>query len=147
MVLTGLAMWTALGVGIYKAIAAETWITASVASYHFDRSKDYNERNWGLGLERAVSENARLVAGAYRNSFYRTSAYAGIVYAPLRVGVLSAGVVAGLVTGYQHTVSLGLAPTVLIELPVTGVGLNALFVPKYGNSPGIAGLQMKVRWR
>lgn len=146
MVLTGLAMWAAFGVGIYKAIAADTWVTASFASYHFDRSKDYNERNFGAGLERSISENVRLVAGAYRNSFYRTSVYVGGVYAPLRAGVLSAGVVGGLVTGYQSSVSPGLAPTVMLELPALGIGLNALFLPKYGNSPGIVGLQGKFRW-
>lgn len=147
MVLVGFAMWTAFGFGIYKAIAAETWVTASIASYHFDRGRDYNERNWGAGIERTVSENVRLVAGAYRNSFSTTSAYAGAVYAPLRAGVLSAGVVGGLITGYERSVSIGFAPTVLLELPSYGVGLNALIVPRYGNSPGLVGIQMKVRWR
>ena len=35
----------------------------------------------GLGFERDLTENTRLIGGAYRNSHYRTSVYAGCLTA------------------------------------------------------------------
>ena len=126
--------------------AADTWIAASVASYHFDRAPNYNERNWGIGLEHGVMPDVRLVAGSYENSFYRSSAYAGATWTPLRVGPARLGFVGGVIDGYSwnHGRFFPMAAPWLV-LEREGFGVNMLYVPRFADNPGVLGFQIKFR--
>jgi hypothetical protein len=53
--------------------AGELWGVVTTTSYHFDRSANLNENNIGLGIEYSLSDNNRLIAGEFSNSYYRTS--------------------------------------------------------------------------
>lgn len=119
---------------------ADTWIVASLGSYHLER-RGQNEKNLGLGAERTFGENWRVVAGAYENSSSDTSVYAGAVYAPWRLGPARVGVLAAALSGYEDKPAALIAPSALIE--GRRFGLNAGFIPAAG---GVFFLQLKVRW-
>ena len=80
---------------------AETWLTATVTSWHTDREAGYNERNLGAGLQHAVSPDLRLIAGHYRNSLDRPSNYVGVHWFAVRWGSWAFGAQGGTVTGYN----------------------------------------------
>jgi hypothetical protein len=128
--------------------AAETWLVASVASYHVNRAIDHNERNPGLGIEQDIGWGVRAVAGAYENSEYRRTVYAGVLAAPLELGRFRVGATFGLATGYAEQCGRDpcavVVPTVTYELGRFGV--NALIAPPSRNNRGVIGLQVKVRF-
>lgn len=125
---------------------ADTWLSSTVTSYHFDRSVKHNEFNAGLGLERGTKD-ARLVAGFYDNSNHHLSLYAGGVYTPLEVGPANVGLMAGGVNGY------GVNPRKwwLLVAPVVSVtderfGINLIGAPKMLKHEGVIALQIKVKF-
>lgn len=122
---------------------ADTWLVASLGSYHVDRG-DHCEVNPGIGFERGGA--LRLVGGVYRNSDCRTSWYGGASYAPLERGAWRAGAVLILVTGYEEHPLV--APGALVAYEGWRWGLNFVFFPgKDGRADhGVVGLQVKVRW-
>ncbi len=136
------ALW--LAQAWQPARAGDTWVACSVRSYHFDRSKDYNERNWGCGLEYGVARDTRLIAGAYKNSLYRESAYAGALWTPLRLGPARIGAIGGIVDGYNANGGR-FFPIVAPALTIEGyaAGINILASPRYRDSPGVIGIQVK----
>ena len=77
------------------------WLNLNGKSYHFNRDKGYNERNWGAGVQIFTSENTSWLIGHYQNSFYRPTNYVWYNYQPWRVGNVQLGVMGGLVTGYR----------------------------------------------
>jgi len=108
--------------------AGEQYVVATMASYHFDRSKEHNEQNFGLGYEYKFNEDWRVGAGFYKNSFYRHTNYVFGGYTPLTVYGTSVGLIGGLASGYT---SERLDP--LLGLFVTkewsGFGVNVLIHP------------------
>lgn len=62
----------------------------------------YQEQNWGAGLRYAFSPAWSVQAGAYRNSYDRTSVYALADWTPIALGPLHAGAFAGVASGYEH---------------------------------------------
>jgi hypothetical protein len=137
------ALWLAQA---WRPARADAWAACSVASYHFDRSKGYNERNWGCGLEYGIAQDARLVAGGYRNSLARTSVYAGALWTPLHLGPARAGVVGGVVNGYGANEGRFLPIVVpALALEHRGIGINLLAAPRYRDSPGVLGFQLKLQ--
>lgn len=122
---------------------AQVWATATVTSYHFDRSADFNEKNPGLGLE-VQHGPGRIVGGIYRNSIDRTSVYAGYAWAPQIAAGVRAGAVGGVVTGYRISPVPLIAPVLMLEGRKAGV--NFIFVPDVlKEAPGMVGVQLK--WR
>jgi len=119
---------------------SQTWLTVTTASHHFDRN-DYEEQNWGLGLEHSLSEQWRVTAGIYRNSFSKTSIYVGGVYSPFAFGPAAVGVMGGLFTGYGDHLQPVLAP--VLSLEGRRLGANLLYVPPYGDHRGLVALQLK----
>lgn len=66
----------AICVLVYAAsVQARDWITVPLASYHFERGRDYCEINPGLGYETDISKSWRFHAGGYHNSNCRPSTY------------------------------------------------------------------------
>jgi len=137
------ALW--LAQAWQPAHAGDTWIACSVRSYHVDRTRGYNERNLGCGLEHGVARDTRLVAGAYRNSLFKTSTYAGALWMPLSLGPASVGLIGGVVNGYRANDGR-FSPIVLpmLALEHRSIGINLFAAPHYKESPAVFGLQIKV---
>jgi len=116
------------------------WISATLASYHFERPNGYEERNLGIGFEHACGEQ-RGVGGVYRNSSRRVSLYAGVTWLPLAWRELRAGAFAGVFTGYSRP----LLPAGAFVGAWEGrkYGANLLWFPPYEDFKGLAILQLK----
>lgn len=125
------------------ARADETWLVASLTSYHFDDG-NHNQRNYGLGVERTLAEPWSLMAGEYRNSLNRTSVYAGVAWKPWHAGDFRFGFAGGVITGYlPHAIPM-LVPTASWEH--NRIGANLFFAPHVKDAPGVLGLQVKVKF-
>jgi hypothetical protein len=94
------------------------WVTVPITSWHKE-DKDYNERNWGIGLEYVVSPSWSLVGGTYRNSFYKQSYYAGSVWTPLQFEIqevtIKGGLLLGFFSGYENKVMFLTPPVIQVE--------------------------------
>ena len=66
---------------------------------------EWNDENYGLGIGYELSDHIEARAGFFDNSFHKTSTYAGINWHTSRERLLSVGLMAGLVGGYQDTPS------------------------------------------
>lgn len=107
--------------------AAQTYAVATLASYHFDRKKDYNENNFGLGIEHRFSDAWAMSAGFFRNSFDRHTNYVFAGYTPIQYAGWRVGAVVGGVTGYSEGVDPWL--TGIATRDFGRVGLNLVFSP------------------
>ncbi len=76
-------------------------------SYHFDRSQEWNERNWGLGIRFQHGNGYSSQFGTYENSYDRRTWYA-VGQKQWPIYSVHAGVFAGTVTGYDSPVAAGL---------------------------------------
>jgi len=121
-----------------SGVKAEDYVVATLASYHFNRSKDYNERNYGLGFERTYEDNWRGHAGAYKNSLDRTTAYVLTSYTPWRWGEWHAGGAAGLGTGYNSRPIGVLVGGFAIREWRNGFGVNVIVHP--------TALALQIKW-
>ena len=126
----------------------------STASYHLRQwARDsLNQHNEGLGLEYQATPNWGLASGFYKNSYSRTSLYATANWTPLHIALplawkASAGLTAGIVSGYTHQEAPArpLALAALLEVRnQKGYGINLVAVPNMGPSAGFVGLQLVV---
>lgn len=122
-----------------KSVAAEeTWLAVTVRSYHFNRDKDYNEENYGLGIERQGRHAWGWAAGFYENSYYRTTVYAGPTYTFADWGTIKLRACACLATGYKHPIGFYPLPTIGIEGKQVGANIAV--------TPSMMGLQLKWKW-
>jgi hypothetical protein len=139
-----LALIVAIG-AFGKAMSCDWWV-ASIASHHYGpgSSKNYEQRNYGLGCERQISEKVRLVGGFYRNSLRIDSTYVGAVWTPWRLGPVRLGTAAILVSGYEVEPIKAVFPVASIEGRHAGV--NLLLVPPTSSNVGAIGLQLKARF-
>ena len=137
---------------LFSGIAnAETWITVSLASYHFkerDSEKgSYEQTNPGLGLEYLINDRWRLGAGTYRSSIRTDASYVGAIYIPsyLRSTYWRLGLAVGVVSGYETNLSPLIVPTLMVE--GKRVGMNILFVPPVQKTNGGGlGFQIKLKF-
>ena len=67
----------------------------------------YNETNYGIGWRRTYSAAWATQAGIYLNSYDKLSVYALGEWTPLQAGQVSAGLFAGLASGYSHGFTAG----------------------------------------
>jgi hypothetical protein len=116
-------------------------LAVNLASYHFSKKDDYkyNETNLGLGVE---FDNG-VVAGFYENSYSKTTAYLGYAWRPLELGIIKAGVVLGVASGYDIPVML--AGSVKIAL-TPSVAAHVIIAPSTPKASGFAALQMMYRF-
>lgn len=119
------------------AQAADDWLVITIGSRHHKRG--YNERNWGIGIERKISDNWRMGAGTYRNSYYRQTLYAGVTYAPLRFGDWHLGGTALLVTGYESRPVVVPFPSISYEQKEWGLNFGPIL-------PTVVGVQLKLKF-
>lgn len=114
---------------------SEVWLNPGFLSYHWDRDKDLNGDNYGLGAEYRFSTVASVTAGEFYNSDRKTSKYLGLYYQPIGIGPVRFGAVVGGFNGYPKEKNGGWFPALI---PVASydykmVGLNLSFVPSYQN--------------
>ncbi|MGR3218618.1 MAG: hypothetical protein ACUZ8H_02220 [Candidatus Anammoxibacter sp.] len=81
---------------------SETVIQLHTVSYHIDRTVNYNEENYGIGVRLYKMGNFYHYKniGFYKNSEYKTSKYIGIGW-QWKVGEFNLGINAGIITGYS----------------------------------------------
>jgi|SRR5581483_1438898 len=128
------------GAGVAFACNAQDWLVGSGLAKHLDGGEHCNSVTEGLGLE-----HGDYAVGFYRNSNCRWSTYAARAWMPIRAGAVRAGLLGGVVTGYQTPVMPAAAGVVSFE--GERYGANLILVPPAGRaSPGVAWLQWKVRW-
>lgn len=157
------------GMTMIKGVNASEWrhyLAVNLTSYHFNRHKEYNEFNPGLGYEGSY-DNWRVLGGVYYNSFKRWTTYLVGGYLPINLQVtenskVGVGFLLGLATGYQKEVkfrensgidyirqNLGIIPIGGImltwEQAQSGFGIDILIIPsiKKYNISGVAGFQIK----
>jgi hypothetical protein len=131
--------------GFGKLFAGETWLVGSIASHHFDsgRERGYEQRNWGLGIEQRLHHGIAITAGFYRNSQRTDSIYFGAAWMPLKLGPVSFGMAAELVSGYTKGEPLkAVFPVMGVEL-AKGFGINVPYVPKTERNVAAAALQVR----
>ena len=107
------------------------WLNPGMLSYHFDRDRSFNSRNFGFGAEYRFSSVASVTLGTYNNSYHESSNYIGAYWQPIQVGVFKLGAVAGGFNGYSKTNDGGWFPAIIPALTYEGglLGINVLMVP------------------
>jgi hypothetical protein len=133
-----------MGVCMSTMAHAGDMISVGGGAYHFDRDKDFNETNYGLGYERDWNKDLTWSVGVYKNSIRRATFYGLLNYYPFDLGAgFRAGVSGGLMSGYHHSAIIGAAmPT--LEWRGDYVSVQAYVIPTI--SPyidGAAVLQLK----
>jgi len=134
---------------------SSTWLQLGGISHHLDRSRNFNEQNWGIGIEHklskdnafAIGEDSSIAIGQYRNSIRQTSHYALYQWKPLHVGPVDVGVMAGFVDGYR----LNNGRPVPLALPMASIegrnlGVNIMCLPKMKDVSAVCAMQFKVRY-
>ncbi len=134
---------------------SSTWLQLGGISHHLDRSRNFNEQNWGIGIEHklskdnpfAIGNDSSIAIGQYRNSIRRTSNYAVYQWKPLHVGPVDIGVMAGFVDGYH----LNNGRPVPMALPMASIegrnlGVNIMCLPKMKDISAVCAVQFKVRY-
>lgn len=126
----------------------QLWLDTGFVTSHFNRDKDLNGANRGLGLEYRLRADLALMGGRFYNSDRAWSNYLGALWQPVRLGELRLGGVAALFDGYPH-MRRGAAFPALIpvaSLDYQRVGVNIGLVPSYKDRlyGGIA-LQLKLK--
>lgn len=120
------------------AQAADEWaLQTSLTSIHPGAHREYNERNFGLGLRRDFAGQGRtinyLAGGTLKNSMSDTTMYAGGGQR-LRFrswdGHLDIGYFAGLITYPSHSPDPIPALLPLVEIGSGAIGLTALYIPR-----------------
>lgn len=115
-------------------------LTIPLGSYHFDRSKNWQEKNWGLGVN-----YRNYVAGYYKNSYNRDSLYIGYHWKPDVLEFnryLKAGLTMIAVSGYRSSPVL-MVPTISVE---TGdLAADFLIAPTLGKPVGFVGMQLRFK--
>jgi hypothetical protein len=128
----------------------QIWLNAGLLSYHFDRSKNYNETNLGLGAEALLAPDHAVMAGFYKNSEREHSRYLGYQWRPLHWqpgGVrVSAGVGISAIDGYPTMSNRGwfLAPMPMLAIEGEKLGANLIIVPNVKHGGAVA-VQLKLR--
>jgi hypothetical protein len=130
----------------------QVWLNPGFYSWHFDRTQDLREDNWGAGAEVVLAADHALMAGSFINSDRERSRYAAYQWRPLHwqpYGInVSAGVMLGIADGYPNYKNGGWFIALLPLLAVEGkrVGANFSIVPTIKDrTHGAVVVQIKLR--
>ena len=111
-------------------------LETALTSYHFNRTKGFNENNFGLG----ETKNSWAV-GYYNNSNRKYSTYA--LHSTLYGDSIKYGIVVGVVTGYTIAPIAPMAGVQII-IPINKFALNLIAVPTIKNKVhGFIGVQIR----
>ena len=130
----------------------QVWLNPGFFSWHFDRSENFREDNWGVGAEVVLAPDHALMAGTFINSDRGRSHYASYQWRPLHWQPhgtnVSAGIALGVFDGYQKINNGGWFIGLLPLLAVEGkrVGANFSIVPTIKDRVhGAVVVQIKLR--
>ena len=109
------------------------WVDSGFATYHFDRDKDLNGSNGGLGAEYRLRADLAATAGRFYNSDRQYSHYIGALWQPYAIGPVRLGVVVAGFNGYPGMRGGGWFPALIpvATIEYERVGVNVGFVPAY----------------
>ncbi len=137
---------------LFTKIAAdpksELWIDSGFATYHFDRDRNLNGGNRGLGFEYRFSGTMAAAAGRFVNSDRYYSNYAGVLWQPYALGPVRVGAAIAAFDGYPRMRDRGWFPAVVPTLTWESprVGVNVGIVPSYKDRLyGGISVQLKVK--
>ena len=123
----------ALFTAIDAAPKSEFWLDSGFATAHFNRDKDLNGGNRGLGAEYHFTGTMAATAGRFVNSDRAYSNYAGVIWQPWALGPVRLGAAVAAFNGYPHMRDGGwfpaLVPTLTYEYK--RVGVNVGVIPSY----------------
>lgn len=119
----------------------QDYAVTTITAYHFDQHRGYNERNFGVGLERDYSDTWGAGVGTFKNSYYRETVYAWAIYTPWDVMGWRTGALVGGVTGYDQGRVSGWLTGVARRDFGRYVGVNIAIAPT------AVALQMKWRFK
>jgi hypothetical protein len=129
---------------------ARTWVNPGFYSYHFERDKNLNNVNTGLGIEVPLTDVYSVTAGVFENSDRVTSHYVGLYVMPFDIGPFKAGAVVGGFNGYPNANHGGWFPAIIPVVALEGrqLGLNVSFVPTVQDKlHGAISFQLKYRFK
>ncbi|MYM22239.1 hypothetical protein GTP46_06240 [Duganella sp. FT135W] len=111
----------------------EVWLNGGFYTYHFQRDKDLNGANGGIGAEWRFSTVASATAGRFYNSDRAYSNYLGVYYQPLKFGPVRVGAVLGAFDGYPKMRNGGWFPAAIptLSYEYERVGVNVAIIPTY----------------
>jgi hypothetical protein len=146
-----LALATAAVLPAAQAVdLARTWVNPGFYSFHFERDKNLNNVNTGLGIEVPLSNTYAFTAGVFKNSNRATSHYVGLYVMPFDIGPFKAGAVVGGFNGYPNANQGGWFPALIPVIALEGqqLGMNVSFVPTVQNQlHGAISFQLKYRFK
>jgi hypothetical protein len=118
---------------IDQAPAKQLWLDSGFATYHFDRDKDLNGSNGGIGAEYRFRGDLAVTAGRFYNSDRQYSNYAGVLWQPVAIGPVRLGAVVAAFNGYPHMRDRGWFPALIpvATMEYKRFGVNFGFVPTY----------------
>lgn len=126
----------------------ELWVDSGFATWHFDRDKNLNGGNRGLGVEYRFSGTMAAAAGRFVNSDRAYSNYAGLIWQPYALGPVRLGAAIAAFDGYPKMRDGGWFPAVVptFTAELGRVGLNVGVIPSYKDRLyGGVSLQLKLR--
>jgi hypothetical protein len=145
---------TALLVSLVLSVASMSFATKTKAetfanpalvvnglAYHSDRTTNYNERNFGLGLRASASQNWDVEAGYYNNSFHNRTVYVSASWLPLEYKSVKAGLFVLAATGYKDQTNMDVSPAGGLEASLNVIDRGAVVVrfipavPSVGEKP------------
>ncbi len=114
-----------------------------ITSYHFNEDSDdhLNEFNIGAGYNFEYTSKIFASFGAFNNSYEKLSIYAGVKWMPLEYKFIKAGLVGGVVTGYdEDTDANEIQPIIIpeIQLHYKQVFIASRFAPDLGDNSSSA---------
>jgi hypothetical protein len=129
----GLAHADALFYDVDPAPRHEWWLDSGFLTAHFNRDKNLNGENHGLGAEYRFSGTMAATAGRFYNSDRAWSNYAGVIWQPYAIGPVRLGAAVAAFNGYPHMRDGGWFPAVVPTLSIVyrRVGVNIGIVPSY----------------
>ncbi|HEU5435072.1 MAG TPA: hypothetical protein VFU95_01535 [Telluria sp.] len=118
---------------IDAAPQSQLWIDSGFLTYHFNRDKDLNGSNTGLGVEYRFRGDLAATAGRFYNSDRAYSNYVGAIWQPYAIGPVRLGAVIGAFNGYPKTRDGGWFPALIpaATFDYQRVGVNVAIVPSY----------------
>ena len=112
-----------------------------LTSYHYSRSQDLNESNFGAGYNYQLTPTTFAVIGAFNNSYDELSVYAGAKWLPIKKMNFKAGFVAGVVTGYDDDTDANeIQPMIIpeIQFKYRDFYLSSRIIPDFGDNSSTA---------
>jgi hypothetical protein len=118
---------------VEPAPAHEFWLGSGFVTYHFDRDKDLNGNNTGIGAEYKFRGDLAATAGRFYDSDRAYSNYAGAIWQPFTIGSVRLGAVFAMFDGYPRMRDGGWFPAVIpvATMEYQRVGINVGVVPSY----------------